>query len=83
VDYPAPGRGPSAPPKRAPPSVVTAVIGVRIGANRLFWRLRWGQVSRSTKIRPQMAGSKDHTYISQDNILKSAVESMMTDEQQQ
>jgi hypothetical protein len=30
-----------------------------------------------------MAGSKDHTYISQDNILKSAVESMMTDEQQQ
>jgi hypothetical protein len=30
-----------------------------------------------------MAGSKDHTDISPDNILKLAVESLMADEQQQ
>jgi hypothetical protein len=30
-----------------------------------------------------MVGSKDHTYISSDNILKPAVESLMADEQQQ
>jgi DNA-binding transcriptional regulator YbjK len=30
-----------------------------------------------------MAGSKDHTDISPDNILKPAVESLTTDEQQQ
>jgi hypothetical protein len=30
-----------------------------------------------------MAGYKDHTDISQDNILKSAVESLTVDEQQQ
>jgi hypothetical protein len=30
-----------------------------------------------------MAGSKDHTDISLDNILKPAVESLTTDEQQQ
>jgi hypothetical protein len=30
-----------------------------------------------------MAGSKDHTDISPDNIMKPAVESLMADEQQQ
>jgi hypothetical protein len=30
-----------------------------------------------------MVGSKDHTDISQDNILKPAIESLATDEQQQ
>jgi hypothetical protein len=36
ADHPAPGRGPSAPVQRAPPPVIIAVIGARIGANTLF-----------------------------------------------
>jgi hypothetical protein len=36
MDRLAPGRGPSAPVQRAPPPVLNAVIGVRIGTNTLF-----------------------------------------------
>jgi hypothetical protein len=53
------------------------------GANTLFGDSAGDQMSRSTKIRPQMASSKDHTDISPDNILKPTVESLTSDEQQQ
>jgi hypothetical protein len=53
------------------------------GANTLFGDSARDQMSRSTKIRPQMASSKDHTDISPDNILKPTVESLTSDEQQQ
>jgi DNA replication initiation complex subunit (GINS family) len=37
---------------------------------------------RSTKIRPQMVGSKDHTDICPDNILRPAIGSLVAHEQQ-
>jgi hypothetical protein len=42
----APGHGPSAPPQRAPPSVLNAVIDTRIGVNTyLVWNKYGGRVA--------------------------------------
>jgi hypothetical protein len=59
------------------------VIGVRIGANTLFGDSAGESCLDLLKIRPSNAGSKDHTDISLDNILKPTVESLTADEQHQ
>jgi hypothetical protein len=58
------------------------VFGAQIGTNILLGDSVGDQVSRSNKIRSQMAGSKDHTDISSDNILRATIESLSADEQQ-
>jgi hypothetical protein len=59
------------------------MFGTQISANTLFGDSAGDQVSGSTKNQTQMVDSKDHTNIYPDNIMKSVVESLSTDEQQQ
>jgi hypothetical protein len=97
ADRPSPRRGPSRRTQRRSRSCIRSrivrasaestalwfvtVFGVKIDANTLFCGSAEDQVSRSTKIRPQMADSKDHTDISLDNILRLAFRSLSAHEQ--
>jgi hypothetical protein len=59
------------------------VFGTQIGANTLFADFAGIKCLDLLKIRPQMVSSKGHIDISPNNIMKSVVESLTTDEQQQ
>jgi hypothetical protein len=78
----APGHEPSAPPQRAPPPVLNAVIVARIGAKTLF-----GDSARDMRTdlsdQPSMVGSKDSSDISIGNIIEPTWETLLADEQLQ
>jgi hypothetical protein len=76
------GRGPSAPLQRAPPSVLIAVIGTRIGANTLFGT-PLGTPHVDLSDRPSMVGSKDSSNVSTSNIIESTWETLLAEEQLQ
>jgi hypothetical protein len=68
-------------PHRSASKWFVPVFGTQIGTNILLRDSVGDQVSRSNKIRSQIAGSKDHTDISPDNILRTTIESLSVDEQ--
>jgi hypothetical protein len=82
-----PGRGPPGPLSRSVCASAESttrqsspLFGAQIGANILFGDSAGERCLDLLKAGPQMTGSKDHTDISLDNILKQIVESLTVDE---
>jgi hypothetical protein len=64
TDRLAPGRGPFAPPQRAPPPVLNAVIGARIDANRYV-----GQIAREGDWRCSLLGLQEEHRVGSQWVL--------------